>query len=131
MPPLPAPLTPLVGRDEESARVFALLKDLSVRLVTLSGPGGVGKTRLALRVATTLDPVGSQGPQGPTPFPAGIGFVHLAPVVDTRLVASAIVRSLRISHDDLSAFDAITDTIGSCRMLLVLDNYEQLMPSAP
>ncbi len=131
MPPLPAPLTPLVGRDEESARVVALLKDLSVRLVTLSGPGGVGKTRLALRVATTLDPVGSPGPQGPTPFPAGIGFVHLAPVVDTRLVASAIAGSLRISHDDLPAFDAITDTIGSCRMLLVLDNYEQLMPSAP
>lgn len=131
VPPLPAALTPLVGRDDESARVIALLNDPGVRLVTLSGPGGVGKTRLALRVATTLDPVGSQAAHCPALFPAGIGFVQLAPVVDTRLVASAIARSLQISHDDLPAFDAITDTIGSRRMLLVLDNYEQLMPSAP
>lgn len=122
----------MVGRDGEVDQIVNLLREPGVRLVTLSGPGGVGKTRLAMRVVAAFEPGAAPGQRaGPTPFPAGVGFAPLASIADSRLVASSIARSLLISHDDLPAFDAIVETLGSRRMLLILDNFEQLLASAP
>src|SRR5262249_17504536 len=83
---LPRPLTSFIARDRELAEVLALLRRDGVRLVTLSGPGGVGKTRLAIRVAEETAGY----------FPGGVWFVPLAAVQDPRLVASAIAQVLGV-----------------------------------
>ena len=108
---LPAPATPLVGRRVETAAVVALLRD-GARLVTLTGPGGTGKTRLALAVASELAPG----------LRDGAVFVDLAPVSDPELLLSTIADALGLPDDT-----PLADELYDRSLLLVLDNLEQLL----
>ena len=83
---LPRPLTSFIGREREIASIIDRLRAHDVRLLTLTGPGGVGKTRLAIRVAQEIA----------ADFPDGVWFVPLAPVRDPALVASTIARALEV-----------------------------------
>jgi predicted ATPase/class 3 adenylate cyclase len=113
---LPVPPTPIFGRARDTARVQALLADQ--RLVTLTGPGGVGKTRLALHLAALAR----------SSFPDGVVFVPLAELRDADLVPDEIARALALPAAS-SAVDGLTRLTGHLRdrrMLLLLDNVEQL-----
>jgi predicted ATPase len=113
---LPAPATALIGRERERADVAAAL--VSSRLVTLTGAGGTGKTRLALQVAR--DAAGR--------FADGVAFVDLAPVGDPALLATAVARALGLSPKSAAAAEArLTDVLRDRELLLVLDNLEQLL----
>jgi non-specific serine/threonine protein kinase len=118
---LPAPLSPFVGREAETAQVASLLRAGDVRLATLTGPGGAGKTRLALRVAGELL----------ADFPGGVFFVALAPVVERDLVAPAIARAFGATDADGPALDTLARRLGGQAALLVLDNFEQVVGAAP
>jgi predicted ATPase/DNA-binding CsgD family transcriptional regulator len=121
-PSLPAQLTPLIGRKHEVASVSNLLRHPEVRLVTLTGPGGVGKTRLGLEVATEmLDD-----------FANGVCFVPLAPISDPDLVIPALAQALGIKEagEQLPA-DLLQASLQDKRLLLLLDNFEQVTSVAP
>jgi predicted ATPase/DNA-binding CsgD family transcriptional regulator len=120
--PLPAALTPLLGRDQEIAALTALLDRPAVRLLTLLGPGGVGKTRLALAVAAVAV----------ERFADGAGFVSLAAVSDAALVPSAIAQPLGIRETgDRPLSETLTTSLQGTNLLLVLDNLEHLLPATP
>jgi len=113
---LPVQLTSFIGRDAEIAQVRALLADN--RLVTLTGAGGVGKTRLALQVATGVL----------AEFPAGAWLADLAPLVDAALVPVAVARALGLlDMPGRSMMATVTGFIGERRALLVLDNCEHVL----
>ena len=119
---LPPQRTALVGRAAEVASVKDLLLRSGVRLLTLTGPGGTGKTRLAIQVAEELVDEFD-----------GVAFVNLAPIDDPGLVASAVARALGIRESgDLALVKAIAEHIrGLGRALLVMDNFEQVSDAAP
>jgi len=119
---LPVPLTPLIGREREEATVAHLLRQGGVRLLTLTGTGGVGKTHLALQVAAALQPA----------FPDGIVFVNLAPLRDSVLVLPTIAQALGVTEAGGPSLRArVTAFLAAKQALLLLDNYEQVVEAAP
>jgi predicted ATPase len=120
---LPVPPTAIVGREDETAAVAALLHDPGIRLVTVVGSGGIGKTRLALEVAAAAAQAGDLD---------GVWFVDLAPVTDPALVPEAVAGALGVRPEGRGAvLDLLVDRLQGRRVLLVLDNFEQVLPAAP
>jgi predicted ATPase len=117
---LPIQPTPLVGRDRELGDVRALLE--TSRLLTLTGPGGTGKTRLAIQVAAEVA----------DRFPDGVFLVELASVTDTALVLPAVAQAAGVAEAPPQPIDeTLASALASARMLLVLDNLEQVVAAAP
>ena len=118
---VPVPATPLVGRDDDAAAVSDLVRAEGVRLVTLTGPGGVGKTRLAVEVAQRLGPG----------FEDGVRFVELGSVRAADLVTAAIAAALGLNTSGGRLITDLKSYLRSRRLVLVLDNFEQVMEAAP
>ena len=126
--PLPAPLTTFIGREQDITELTNLLcqKDSADRLWTLTGPGGSGKTRLALEVARTI--LAAQ----PACFPDGICFVDLSAIVEAEQLPATIARSLGVDVESVQDFrDSVIQAISNRRILLILDNFEQIIEAAP
>jgi predicted ATPase/transcriptional regulator with XRE-family HTH domain len=119
---LPRPVTPLVGRGREVEQVVALILRPGTRLLTLTGIGGVGKTRLAEEAARGVE----------ESFPDGVAFVSLASLSDPALFVPTVLRSLGQGEaEGRSPFEALIEHLREKRLLLVLDNFEQLLEAAP
>ncbi len=111
---LPVPATPFLGRQRELAEVTTLLKGRGARLLTLTGPAGTGKTRLALQAAA----------EASDEYPDGLFWAALAPLRDPSLLLEAAGQALE-------ARDTLANRIADRRLLLILDNFEHLIDAAP
>ena len=118
---LPAETTPLVGRERELEQVCALLRDEEVRLLTLTGAGGTGKTRLAQAAASKV--LGE--------YPDGVVFVPLAAIRDPNVLPSQIAKALSLKEvGGQPLVETLKDELKGKRALLLLDNFEQLLEKA-
>ena len=116
---LPVPATPFLGRERELARSWSCFGATAVRLVTLTGPGGTGKTRLSLQAAAEA----SDG------FPDGVFWVPLAPLDDPALVVSTVAQALDVKEQPGRALvDVLCERLAGRRLLVLLDNAEHLLP---
>jgi predicted ATPase len=119
---LPVPRSRLIDREQERAQAQALLQREDVGLVTLTGPGGVGKTRVAVQVAADLVPQ----------FTDGVAFISLASLTDPKLVVPTVARALGVSQTgDDSLDERLLAYLQPREVLLVIDNAEQLISAAP
>lgn len=122
---LPAQLTPLIGREQEITAVCALLQRNEVRLLTLTGTGGIGKTRLGIEVAAQLCET----------FADGVVYVPLAPIIHPSLVLPAIKQAPALMqplhNQSTQHLDDLKTLLRDRHMLLVLDNFEQVLDAAP
>ncbi|MDF3015516.1 MAG: adenylate/guanylate cyclase protein [Thermomicrobiales bacterium] len=117
---LPLQPTPFLGREDQVARIVDLLHREDVRLLTITGPGGVGKTRLALQVAADLL----------DEFPDGVWFVDLSTLADASLVPSAIAGALGVREEGSGITNRLATTLTGKHLLLVLDNFERVVNAA-
>ncbi len=118
---LPVQPTPFIGRKKQLAAIKEILMDPQTRLVTLMGPGGTGKTRLSLQVAQELL----------DHFPNGVYFVPLADDTDASQFISRVAQQLEVREGGRPLLENVKDYLRDKRMLLVLDNFEQLVSAAP
>src|SRR5713226_906320 len=117
---LPAYLTPLIGREQEVQVACALLQRPEARLVTLTGSGGVGKTRLGVQIATEVL----------NDFADGVSFVSLAPISDPDLVIPTIAKTFDLTVGD-APLELLKAFLREQQLLLLLDNFEQVVAAAP
>jgi predicted ATPase/transcriptional regulator with XRE-family HTH domain len=124
---LPIPLTSLIGRERELTAAALLLAG-GTRLLTLTGPGGCGKTRLALAIAERVD----RGGVDARAYSNGVVFVDLSPVTDSSLVAATIAQALQVRENEGQPLaETLLAHLRDRRLLLVLDNFEQVVVAAP
>jgi predicted ATPase/transcriptional regulator with XRE-family HTH domain len=118
---LPVPLTRLLGRKPEVAAVLALIRDSGTRLATLVGPGGIGKTRIAIEVAASAE----------VDFPGGTSFVSLSDADDPEMVLPLIATAVGLPPVSGNLHQALAQRFSEGRALVVLDTFEHLVAAAP